>query len=234
MADEIKPESKRDEKNKSDEVALDLMKFIAQSTGYGKGSPAAGFSGGKTASRTPEEYTEALLELFHRCRRAVEQPGGRPFSLLLLPGSDLFGGRFLSRRLRLGFRYRRRPVLRWGRFGRERWGNGYFRFPLFCGWAFQSRHGGYGRRRHRGDMADGTRRKRNDQAGPLLVLKLFVVIIGVLADFGCQLRMSNFESKIVVVIVERAGEPKELVHATRIHLRVGSRCRIDGFSLDDA
>ena len=50
------------------------MKFIAQSTGYGKGSPAAGFSGGKSASRTPEEYAEALLELFHRCRLAVEKP----------------------------------------------------------------------------------------------------------------------------------------------------------------
>jgi hypothetical protein len=74
MADEITPETKRDEKNNRDEVALELMKFIAQSTGYGKGSPSAGFSGGKSSSRTAEEYAEALLELFHRCRQAVEQP----------------------------------------------------------------------------------------------------------------------------------------------------------------
>ena len=74
MADEITPESKRDEKNSRDEVALELMKFIAQSTGYGKGAPSAGFAGGKSASRTPEEYAEALLELFHRCRLAIEQP----------------------------------------------------------------------------------------------------------------------------------------------------------------
>jgi len=74
MADEITPEKKREEKNNRDEVALDLMKFIAQSTGYGKGSPAAGFGGGKNSSRTPEEYADALLELFHRCRQAVEKP----------------------------------------------------------------------------------------------------------------------------------------------------------------
>lgn len=74
MAEEITPESKREEKNSRNEVALELMKFIAQSTGYGKGAPTAGFSGGKSASRTPEEYAEALLELFRRCREAVEQP----------------------------------------------------------------------------------------------------------------------------------------------------------------
>lgn len=55
-----------------DEVALELMKFIAVTTGYGKGSslPGAGFSG-KPGARTPEEYAEALLELFERCRRVV-------------------------------------------------------------------------------------------------------------------------------------------------------------------
>ena len=74
MADEITPESKRNEKNSRDEVALELMKFIAQSTGYGKGAPSAGFAGGKSGSRTPEEYAEALLELYRRCRVAVEQP----------------------------------------------------------------------------------------------------------------------------------------------------------------
>lgn len=50
-----------------DEIALELMKFVATSTGYGKGSTASvGFSG--KGSRTPEEHADALLELFERCR----------------------------------------------------------------------------------------------------------------------------------------------------------------------
>ena len=53
-----------------DEVALELMKFIAVSTGYGKGSAsAAGFSG--KASKTAEEYADSLLQLFERCRGVV-------------------------------------------------------------------------------------------------------------------------------------------------------------------
>jgi hypothetical protein len=52
-----------------DEVALDMMKFIAMATGYGKGVSAAGFTG--KATRTPEEYAEALLQLFERCRTVI-------------------------------------------------------------------------------------------------------------------------------------------------------------------
>lgn len=73
MAEEKAPESKPVEKNNRDEVALELMKFIAVSTGYGKGTPAAGF-GGKSAARSPEEYADALLELFQKCREAVAKP----------------------------------------------------------------------------------------------------------------------------------------------------------------
>ena len=55
-----------------DEIALELMKFIAVSTGYGKGSQGgAGFSG-KPTTKSPEEQTEALLELFQKCRQAVK------------------------------------------------------------------------------------------------------------------------------------------------------------------
>jgi hypothetical protein len=54
-----------------DEVALDLMKFIAVTTGYGKSSGAgAGFSG-KPAARSAEEHADALIELFQRCRKIV-------------------------------------------------------------------------------------------------------------------------------------------------------------------
>jgi hypothetical protein len=51
------------------------MKFITVTTGYGKSSANAGFTGKAAASRTPEEQADALLELFQRCRRAVKQPG---------------------------------------------------------------------------------------------------------------------------------------------------------------
>ena len=55
-----------------DEIALELMKFIAVTTGYGKGNSPAGFSG-KPVGRSAEEYAEALLELFERCRTVVNK-----------------------------------------------------------------------------------------------------------------------------------------------------------------
>jgi hypothetical protein len=58
-----------------DEVALELMKFIAVTTGYGRSTQsAAGFSG-KPVTRSAEEHAEALLELFARCRRFVSKEG---------------------------------------------------------------------------------------------------------------------------------------------------------------
>jgi hypothetical protein len=54
----------------NNEVALEMMKFIAVTTGYGKGSTsAAGFSG--KVQKTPEEYADALLQLFEKCRDTV-------------------------------------------------------------------------------------------------------------------------------------------------------------------
>jgi hypothetical protein len=56
-----------------DEVALDLMKFIAVATGYGKASQSStGFSA-KPVARAAEEQAEALLELFERCRRVMKK-----------------------------------------------------------------------------------------------------------------------------------------------------------------
>ena len=56
-----------------DEIALELMKFIAVTTGYGKGSSAAaGFSG--KPSKSAEEYADALIQLFERCRAVVAKP----------------------------------------------------------------------------------------------------------------------------------------------------------------
>jgi hypothetical protein len=55
----------------NNEVALELMKFIAVTTGYGKGTSAAGY--GSKASRTSDEHADALLELFERCRTVVNR-----------------------------------------------------------------------------------------------------------------------------------------------------------------
>lgn len=52
-----------------DEVALEMMKFIAMTTGYGKGITGTGFAG--KSGRTSEEYADALIQLFERCRGVV-------------------------------------------------------------------------------------------------------------------------------------------------------------------
>ncbi len=56
-----------------EEVALELMRFIAGTTGFGKTSTGAGF-GGK-APKTPEEQVDALLNLYERCRGVVANKG---------------------------------------------------------------------------------------------------------------------------------------------------------------
>jgi len=53
-----------------DEVALELMRFITVTTGFGKTSMGAGF-GGKGAPKTPEEQVDAMIHLFERCKTAV-------------------------------------------------------------------------------------------------------------------------------------------------------------------
>jgi hypothetical protein len=60
--------SRRDE-----DIALDLMKFVAMTTGYGKtaSSGGVGFTGGGSAAK-PEEYAAHLLELYGKCLKAVE------------------------------------------------------------------------------------------------------------------------------------------------------------------
>jgi hypothetical protein len=70
MSEETKNDSteKKDGSGK-DTVALELMKFIASSTGYGKGNQSVGFAG--KAVKTPEEQADSLLELFEKCRDTV-------------------------------------------------------------------------------------------------------------------------------------------------------------------
>jgi hypothetical protein len=49
------------------------MKFIAVTTGYGKGNAAAAGFQGKPA-KSSEEYAEALIQLFEKCRTVVAKP----------------------------------------------------------------------------------------------------------------------------------------------------------------
>jgi hypothetical protein len=56
---------------RNEDIALDLMKFIAMTTGYGRTtSGGVGFQGGGAAAK-PEEYASHLLELYGKCLSAV-------------------------------------------------------------------------------------------------------------------------------------------------------------------
>jgi hypothetical protein len=57
---------------RNEDIALDLMKFIAMTTGYGRtSSSGVGFQGTGAAAK-PEEYAGHLLELYARCLDAVQ------------------------------------------------------------------------------------------------------------------------------------------------------------------
>jgi len=56
---------------RNEDIALDLMKFVAMTTGYGRTtSTGVGFQGTGSAAK-PEEYAERLLELYGKCLAAV-------------------------------------------------------------------------------------------------------------------------------------------------------------------
>ena len=68
MTDEKEPTKKPESKG---EVALELMRFIATTTGIGKSGGGAGFSG--KAAKSPEEQVDVLLQLFERCKAVVDK-----------------------------------------------------------------------------------------------------------------------------------------------------------------
>lgn len=56
---------------RNEDIALDLMKFIAMTTGYGRtATTGVGFQGSGSASK-PEDYASHLLELYDKCLGAV-------------------------------------------------------------------------------------------------------------------------------------------------------------------
>lgn len=55
---------------RNEDIALDMMKFIASSTQYGRTSGTPGFSGANAAK--PEDHAAQLLELYAKCLNAVQ------------------------------------------------------------------------------------------------------------------------------------------------------------------
>jgi hypothetical protein len=56
---------------RNEDIALDLMKFIAMTTSYGKTTgTGVGFQGTGAAAK-PEDYATQLLELYSRCLDTV-------------------------------------------------------------------------------------------------------------------------------------------------------------------
>jgi hypothetical protein len=59
---------------RDEDIALDLLKFVAGTAGVGRPvAGSTGFSGSGAAK--PEEYVTQLLELYGRCLKAVEGKG---------------------------------------------------------------------------------------------------------------------------------------------------------------
>jgi hypothetical protein len=57
---------------RNEDIALDLMKFVAMTTGYGRtAGSGTGFGAGAGAANKPEDYAAHLLELYGRCLTAV-------------------------------------------------------------------------------------------------------------------------------------------------------------------
>jgi hypothetical protein len=60
----------------NEDVALDLLKFVAGSTGFGRpAAPSTGFNSAPVAK--PEEQINQLLDLYSRCLHVVEGGAGK-------------------------------------------------------------------------------------------------------------------------------------------------------------
>jgi hypothetical protein len=58
---------------RNEDIALDLMKFVAMTTGYGRTtSSGVGFQGTGSAAK-PEDYADKLLELYTKCLTTIEE-----------------------------------------------------------------------------------------------------------------------------------------------------------------
>ena len=67
------PSTSANGSRRNEDIALDLLKFVAGTTGTGRTAvPSTGFAG---SSAKPEDQVTHLLDLYARCLRAVEGKG---------------------------------------------------------------------------------------------------------------------------------------------------------------
>ena len=59
---------------RTEDIALDLLKFIAATTHVGTKAAVGSVGFGAGSSNKPEDQVSQLLELYARCRQAVEGP----------------------------------------------------------------------------------------------------------------------------------------------------------------
>lgn len=59
---------------RTEDIALDLLKFIAGTTHMGTKATGSAVGFGMSSSGKPEDQVAQLLELYGRCRQAVEGP----------------------------------------------------------------------------------------------------------------------------------------------------------------
>jgi hypothetical protein len=71
MAEEV-PATGSGAGRRNEDIALDLMKFVALTSGYGRTtSTGVGFQGTGSAAK-PEDYADKLLELYTKCLSTIE------------------------------------------------------------------------------------------------------------------------------------------------------------------
>lgn len=59
---------------RNEDIALDLFKYVASTTGAGRAaSPSTGFTASTSAK--PEDHVDQLLELYARCLKTVSGDG---------------------------------------------------------------------------------------------------------------------------------------------------------------
>jgi hypothetical protein len=74
---------------RNEDIALDLLKFVAGTAGVGRpAAPSTGFSG--SGAPKPEEHVAQLLDLYSRCLKVVEgQAPGQPSAAAAESGAGI-------------------------------------------------------------------------------------------------------------------------------------------------
>ena len=61
---------------RNEDIALDLLKFVASTTGIARNAPSSTGFTAPTASKADDQISQ-LLDLYGRCLRAIEGKSGR-------------------------------------------------------------------------------------------------------------------------------------------------------------